>query len=434
MTGFEADGAAAGSGARRGANQYYVLGLLTLAYGLMFLDRSVINLLLDPIKKEFELSDTTLGLIAGFGFAIIYSSLGMCVGRMGDRLNRVGILGVACAFWSLMTGLTSLAANVLQLVLYRVGVAVGESALQGPAHSLIADHFNNDRRSRALAVFSIGPYLGIFLGFWWAGWVNQHYGWRTAFMACGIPGIVLAAIIYLTIPEPARGQNDAPGANLKMYSLGDTLRFLRSQKTFVLCVVGYCLTSYTNFAMSVWIPAFLGRVHHLNSQDIGQWAGTIKGLVGMGSAILGGFLIERFKGESERWRLLLPAIASMLGGPAFLLFLAPDSFAMSMCGLVLGVFLTAIHGGPVYAAVQASSKVRMRALAGAILVLGASLFGSGVGPLTVGALNDWLAPVYGPQAVRYSLMSACVTSVLGALCLWWASASLADDRLRALEE
>jgi MFS family permease len=412
---------------------YYVLALLTLTYGMAFLDRSVVNLLLDPIKKEFQLSDTALGLIAGFGFATVYSVLGIIVGRLGDRFNRIGMLGIAFAFWSVMTSLTSLAASTTQLVLYRLGVATGESALQGPSHSLIADHFPADRRARALAVFSIGPYLGIFIGFWWAGWVNQHYGWRAAFLACGLPGLILALALFLTVSEPRRGRVDASEAPAKMYPLGETLGFLWRQKTFVLCVVGYCLTSYTNFAMAVWVPAFLGRVHHLNTQEIGQWAGTVKGLVGMTMAIIGGLIVERFReGAMERWRLLLPAIASFLGGPAFALFLLPESFALSMVGLVLGVMFTAIHGGAVYAAVQASSKIRMRALAGAILVTGASFVASGVAPVAIGWMNDLMTPAFGPMAVRYSLLSGCVTTMLGALCLWRASVSLEEDRKRAL--
>jgi MFS family permease len=413
---------------------WYVLGVLTLTYGMSFLDRSVLNLLLEPIKKEFQLSDTALGLMAGLGFVCVYSTLGMYIGRLGDRMNRINIVGVAFAIWSVMTGLTGAVTSVFQLVLCRLGVAAGESALQGPAHSLISDYFPNDSRTRALAVFSIGPYLGIFLGFNWAGFLSQYYGWRVAFLGCCIPGLIVALAAWLTIPEPARGQSEAKGARIEECTFGEAMRFLIRQKTFVLCVAAYCLTSYTNFGMSVWLPAFLGRVHHLTPVQIGLWAGTIKGGVGMLMAIVGGVIIDRFKGPRESWRLSFPAWCSMIGGPAFAILLWPDDFATAMVGLVLGVALTAIHGGAVYAAVQSVAKVRMRALAGAIVVLGSSFAGSTIGPAAVGWLNDTLAASLGQQAIRYSMLTTCVASMLGALCLFAAARTLAEDRKRALAE
>ena len=408
-----------------------MVGLLTASYALSFMDRGVINLLLDPIKKEFALSDTVLGLIAGFGFVLAYSTLGLLIGRIADRKHRVSIVAGAIAFWSAMTAVTSVASSVTQIVLARLGVAAGESALQGPAHSLIADQYPKDMRSRALAIYSTGPYLGIFFGFMTAGWVSHYYGWRMAFLAAGAPGLIFALAIYFLVREPVRGRMDSPRIDGRLFSLADTLHFLFRQRTFVLCLVGFCLTSYTNFALSVWVPSFLRRIHHLNGAEIGTYAGTIKGLVGVAGALAGGWAVDRFRAHRARWRLQLPAWASMLAGPVLLVFYFGGALSTALIGLMVGVFLTAVHIGPIYAVVQAVAKVRMRSFASSTMLLGASFFGNGLAPLVIGYMNDTLTPTYGDQAIRYSLASASLTSVLGGLCLWFAARSFAADVERA---
>src|SRR3954467_8855124 len=187
------------------ARRYYVLGLLTIIYALNFLDRTIFNVLIEPIKKEFQLSDTMMGLLAGFGFALFYSLLGIPIARVADRLNRRNIVAVAFAFWGAMTFLCGMATSVTSLALARIGVGIGESAGTPASQSLVADLFNKNERPRALGIYAIGTYLGVFMGYFIGGWVNQHYGWRMAFFAAGLPGIALAAVLWLTISEPKRG-------------------------------------------------------------------------------------------------------------------------------------------------------------------------------------------------------------------------------------
>ena len=167
------------------ARRYYVLAILTIAYALNFLDRTVFNVLIEPIKKEFALSDTTMGLLAGFGFVLFYSLLGIPIARIADRLNRRNIVAIAFAFWSAMTFLCGMASSVATLTLARIGVGVGESAGTPASQSLVADLFGKNERPRALGIFAIGTYLGIFLGYFIGGFVNQHYGWRMAFYVAG---------------------------------------------------------------------------------------------------------------------------------------------------------------------------------------------------------------------------------------------------------
>jgi MFS family permease len=408
--------------------RYYVLGVLTVVYALNFLDRTIFNVLIEPIKKEFELSDTSMGLLAGFGFVLLYSLLGIPIARLADRLNRRNIVALAFAFWSAMTFLCGMASNVTALALARIGVGLGESGSSPASQSIVADLFSKNERPRALGIFAIGTYLGIFLGYFVGGFVNQHYGWRMAFYAAGLPGIALAAVLWLTISEPKRG---AMAETFTPEPLGATLRFLASQQSFVIVLIGFCLTTYTNYATAAWIPPFLARIHHLSSAEIGTYAGTFKGLAGMAGTLLGGLLVTRISRRDDRWKLWAPAIMSGLAGPVFALCMLTTDFATMVTALALTSLLVGFHLGPIFAIAQTVARPSMRALASAIIALTATCFGQGVGPLAVGMINDALKGDYGTDAIRYSLLSASLTTMLGALLFVWAARSIRADIARA---
>jgi MFS family permease len=405
-----------------------VLGLLTVVYALNFLDRTIFNVLIEPIKKEFLLSDTTMGLLAGFGFVLFYSLLGIPIARIADRINRRNIVALALAFWSAMTFLCGIASSVATLALARIGVGIGESAGTPASQSIIADLFDKNERPRALGVYAVATYLGVFLGYFIGGYVNQHYGWRMAFFAAGLPGIGLAAILWLTVSEPKRG---AMAETFVPEPIAPTLRFLASQQSFVIVLIGFCLTTYTNYATASWIPPFLARVHHLTSAEIGTYAGTFKGLFGMAGTLVGGFVVARISRRDDRWKLWAPAIASSLAGPVFALCMLTPDFTTMIAALGATSFLVGFHLGPIFAIAQTVARPSMRALASAIVILTATCFGQGVGPLAVGMINDALKTDYGTDAVRYSLLSAAVTTTLGALLFVWAAASVRADIKRA---
>jgi MFS family permease len=279
--------------------RYYVLGLLTIIYALNFLDRTIFNVLIEPIKKEFALSDTTMGLLAGFGFVLLYSLLGIPIARIADRLNRRNIVALAFAFWSAMTFLCGMASSVATLTLARIGVGIGESAGTPASQSMVADLFGKNERPRALGIYAIGTYLGVFLGYFIGGYVNQHYGWPMAFFSAGLPGIALAAVLCLTVAEPRR---DLMAEKFTPELIGPTLGFLASQQSLIIVLIGFCLTTYTNYATAAWIPPFLARVHHLSSAEIGTYAGTFKGLFGMAGTLVGGLVVARISRRDDRWK------------------------------------------------------------------------------------------------------------------------------------
>ena len=415
--------------AKPSIRRYYVLGLLTAVYALNFLDRTIFNVLIEPIKKEFALSDTMMGLLAGFGFVLFYSLLGIPIARVADRINRRNIVAVALAFWSAMTFLCGMATSVTTLALARIGVGIGESAGTPASQSIIADLFSKNERPRALGIFAIGTYLGVFLGYFIGGYVNQHYGWRMAFFSAGLPGIALAAVLWLTVSEPKRG---AMAETFTPEPLGPTLGFLASQRSFVIVLIGFCLTTYTNYATAAWIPPFLARVHHLSSAEIGTYAGSFKGLAGMAGTLVGGLVVARISQSDDRWKLWAPAITSGLAGPVFAVCLLTADFTTMVAALALASFLVGFHLGPVFAIAQTVARPSMRALASAIVLLTATCFGQGVGPLAVGMVNDALKNDYGAAAVRYSLLSASITTTLGALLFVWAARSIRGDIKRAV--
>ena len=421
--------AATQAAAAPSARRYYVLGLLTIIYALNFLDRTIFNVLIEPIKKEFVLSDTTMGLLAGFGFVLFYSLLGIPIARVADRLNRRNIVAIAFAFWSLMTALCGMATSVMSLALARIGVGIGESAGSPASQSIVADLFDKNERPRALGVYAIGTYLGIFLGYFIGGYVNQHYGWRMAFFTAGLPGVALAAVLWLTIAEPKRG---AMAETFTPEPIGPTLGFLASQRSFGIVLIGFCLTTYTNYASAAWIPPFLARVHHLSSAEIGTYAGTFKGLSGMAGTLVGGLVVARISRRDDRWKLWAPAITSGLAGPVFAACMLTPDFSTMVVALAATSFLVGFHLGPIFAIAQTVARPSMRALASAIIALTATCFGQGVGPLAIGMVNDALKTDYGIEAVRYSLLSAAATTMLGALLFVVAARTIREDIKRAV--
>lgn len=410
----------------------YVLGLLTAIYALNFLDRNIINILVEPIKSELGLSDTMLGFLTGFGFVLFYSLLAFPLARLADRKNRVAIISVAIGLWSAMTALSGMATSFTQLALARLGVGVGEAGSTAPSQSLIADYFPPERRARAMSVFATGTYLGIFLGYALGGYVNQHYGWRAAFMVSGLPGIMIALLLWATVRDLPRGSADGHKVPAATESVMDTVRFLLSQKSFVLIVMGFCLSSFTTYSLSVWIPAFLKRIHHMHSGEIGLYAGSIKGLLGIVGVLAGGVIIQRLANRDVRWIARGPAVTSMLAGPSILLFLfAPDP-QLSLLGLGLATLFSSFHLGPIFAVMQSLAKARMRAFAAATGTAMATLLGLGLGPLVIGALNDGLSARFGVEAIRYSLSVSAGLSMLAAIFFLLAARHLAEDMRRCV--
>jgi len=409
---------------------YYVLGVLCVVYGLNFLDRQVLNILIDPIEAAFHTSDTQMGLLTGFGFALFYFLFGIPIARWADRGSRRLILTLGVGIWSLMTALSGLAQGFWQLAAARVGVAIGETGGTPISHSLISDYFPRTTRARAMAIYETSVYVGVLLGYAIGGWVSQEYGWRAAFFVAGIPGLCIALIVHFTVREPERGAADTANTDRTKSSLAECLRFMVGQRSLLFVVAGVVLVAFANFGFGTWTPSFLHRVHHMGNAAIGLWLGVINGSAGVLGTLLGGFIVGRLPARSERWHVLWPACVTIGATPALIGFLLAPSQALSLSCYWVANLLLGFHLGPCFAMVQSLSKVRMRSLASALTNLLCSLIGTGLAPALIGMTDDLLRPKYGIGSVRYSLLLATAAPLLAAASFWCASRFLSADLTR----
>ena len=394
--------------------------LLTLVSVSNYLDRSLLGLALPAIKRELGTSDTVLGLVSGLAFILFYSLLGIPIAWLADRANRRNIIAAGLAFWSLMTACTGLIGSIWQLAVVRLLMGAGEACGMAPSNSIIADRFPPERRPLAMALFGIAAPLSYILFFPLGGWITQHYGWRTMFVALGLPGCLLALVLVATMREPQR--TTPPPQRLPLTrSLFHDLAALFASRCFAWIFAGVTLMGANIWATPAWTPTFFVRVHHLTIAEAANIIGPTRGIIGLVGILLGGALIDRVPKERIFWRIGIPAIACLLAGPAEALFLLGSSYPIWVGGFALSSFFTLIHQAPIFAAVVNIVGERRRALAISVVLLGASLIGNAAGPSTVGLLNDLLAPRFGNEAIRYSMLIIAATPILAALCFWRAA-------------
>lgn len=383
-----------------------------------------------------HLSDTVLGLVVGLTFALFYSLLGVPIAWIADRWNRRNIVAIGFAFWSLMTLVTGLVTNVWQLAVARFLMGAGEACGIAPSNSILADLFGKARRPIALAIFGTAYSIALILFYPIIGWIGQHHGWRFMFLAAGVPGLLLATIFFLTVPEPQRGASEAGGDRRPMeaQALWTTLHFLAGSRSYRLLLLGVTFMGADIYAAGAWNPTFLRRVHELTLTQIASSIGPILGLLGALGILGGGILASRLGQRDERWRLGIPAIACFLVGPAQLLFLLGDALPVWVAGFALTSFLTLMHQGPVYAAAMSIAMPRMRAVATSLILLSASLFGQILGPLLIGYLSDRLEPRFGELSIRYAMLATVACAFGAGAAFFGAMRYMADDMRRGQKQ
>lgn len=411
---------------------HYTLALLTTIYALNHLDRSIFSILLQSIKADMQLSDTALGLVGGLAFVLFYATLGVPIAYLADRYSRRNIITLGLSVWSLMTVLAGLVANVWQLALARFLMGAGEACGTAPSNSMLSDLYDKDRRPLALSVLTSGSTIGIFVGFVAGGWINEIYGWRIAFVAAGAPGLIVAMLFYWTVEEPRRGASDQGSPSLVADTFSHTIRFLVHARTYRFVLIGACVAAIHMYAIIIWGPAFLQRVHHLSSGEVGSVLGVARGPVGILGIFAGGLLAERLGRQDERWRIWVPALGIILSVPAEAMYLLSRTLWLAVAGMMLSTFFTAMHLGPLYAILMNVARVRMRAVATATFMLFANLVGQTIGPFGIGYLNDALTPQFGDQAIRYSLLVGTCFALIGGLLIGNGAQYVASDARRAL--
>lgn len=394
---------------------HYVLAVLFLVGVFHLMDRSILGILLEPIRREFGMPDAAMGLLTGYAFALFYTMVSLPIARLADRYSRRVIIALGLTFWSLLTSISGLATSFWQLALARVGVGVGEAAYIPTASSILSDYFPAARRAGAFSIFAASSQIGIMASLLVGGRLGAAVGWRLTLVWIGLPGLVLALLVWLTVAEPPRGAAETEGADVTLYALGETFAYLWRQRAFRHLAGGATLSLFALSSLLVWSPAFLMRVHGMGLAQAGLWLGLPTGIAGATGVVAGGLFTQRLARRDRRWLFWMPALTSSLALPFVLLFLflPGRALAVPMFFAVL-LFLPAMLG-PAMATAQGLAKVRMRALAGALVSIITNLCGVALGPLLVGVLSDILKPGFGTTSLRYALPVTGVATLWGGL-------------------
>lgn len=414
----------------RGPARYLVL-LLFLVGVFNAMDRHILVVLLEPIRREFGASDTAMGVLTGFAFVLFYSFATLPIARLSDARPRRTIIVVGLTCWSAMTAVSGFVRSFGQLALTRVGVGVGEASFIPAGMSMISDRFPAERRTLAMAMLSLSFPVGSMLSLMVGGRLGAAVGWRAALIWLGILGLALAALVATTLREPDRGAAERRAGDAALYGPRETIAYLTGLSSLRHLAAGGALSFFAFTAVGTWAPSFLMRVHGMDLAGAGSTLGPAAGLGGITGVLLGGLVTQRLARSDMRWLLRAPAIAEVLAVPFAVLFLTlPDSrvAVLSYIGVTLfgGVMMA-----PVMTAVQGLAKLRMRALAAAGVSMTINLTGLGLGPLVAGALSDALQPVFGVESLRYALLVTASFSLWAATHFALGARSLVGDLERA---
>lgn len=414
------------------SGRWYALILLSLVYALSNLDRYLLGILLPFIKAEMELSDTLLGLLTGAAFAIFYATLGLPIARLADRYSRKLIIAVSLGIFSVMTALCGLAGSFATLFAARVGVGIGEAGTSPASYSIISDQFEPERRSTAMAILSMGASVGLLLGFTAGGIIAASYGWRWAFLAAGIPGVILTLVIAMTLREPKRGEVD--GAEVSAppsESTWQALTLLLSIPSYRNLVIGMALVQFAGTGLLNWLPSLLDRSYDLPPEQSGLPIALVVIVAGIvGTFLIGGLLTDRLARKSLRW---VPRVAAF-GALVMSVGAAAVAVAPTLPILFAAYLLSAVGSlcflAPSLTMTQTLAPVHLRATSGALALMIANLFGLGLGAPTIGLASDLLGPSMGTGSLAAALLLVPVAG-LWASVHYWRSAAVLPETLVA---
>ena len=384
-----------GAPARPSTNLYrnWFLLLLLLVYASSFVDRIIVAVVGQAIQAEMHLSDLQLGLLGGLAFSIFYATLGIPMARLAERYSRVVIVSLSIAAWSVMTALCGTAGAYWQLLVFRLGVGIGEAGSTPTAHSLIADQFPPERRATAFSIYALGPPIGVIAGAIGGGWIAQHLGWRPVFFVYGLPGLILGCLVYCTLREPTRGATDAnPNAtSAHVPPLKSVIKLLMSSKTFVQMLLGTVIGSFAQYGINLFIPVYLTRVFGMDYAQAGLIFGLVIGVGGLLGNALGGMSADWASLRDRRWYAWVPALGTALGFPLLAIAFLQHNWVAAVTLIFFGTVLLNVWNGPTFAVIQGLVEPRMRATASAFVFLLMNFVGQGGGPAFIGFLSDKLA-------------------------------------------
>jgi predicted MFS family arabinose efflux permease len=400
----------------------YAALLLTLINIFNYMDRMIFAVLVQPIKQELGLSDTQIGLLSGFAFVALYAAFSLPLARWADRHGRRWVLAGSVAVWSLMSAACGAAHSFTQMAVTRIGVGMGEAGCMPSSHALLAELYPPGRRALPIAIVTAGAAIGIAAGLSAGGLIAQHYGWRIAFVIVGLPGVLLALLVGVSLPDPIRKRpiDTDPGIRA-------TVRELYKIRTYRWITLTHPFYQFSSAGILAWLPAFFMRSHGMTVASAGLFFGVMYGF-GVGAGLcIGAYVLQRITPRTSGRGLHLAGRLVLLAFPFYLgaLLFAPIWVSLT-CMMIFGALIGGA-GGPMIAAQQGVVDSTTRGVASALSLFIASYVGGGLGPLLVGAGSEMLSPAYGAEALRTVLLIASSAVLIAGLCLMQASRSFEAD-------
>lgn len=404
----------------KSSRRWYALGVLLLIYSCHYLDRSIVGVLVEPIKAEFALSDSQMGLLTGLAYGAAFALVGIPMGILADRGNRRTILASILVVWSGLTALSGFVQSYAQLLLARAGVGAAESGGSPTAMSMISDIFPPNQRSTAVGFFFLSTAVGLLLANAAGGLIAEHHGWRAAFWAAGAPGIVLALVLLFTVPEPKRGRHEAAGDKAGLFA---SIGFILQHKTLRPLFTGMILWAFCAASGAAFTVAFLQRSHGMSIAEAGFVSAIASGAFGAIGAATGGMISDRLAKRSARLPCWFLSAGSAATATLALAAIFAPTIALCAVFLMLWHLVAGFYLGPSYGLAISLAPPRMRATTISVLQVGANLLGYGAGPFLTGVLSDAFR---GPDSLRHSM--AVIVSIYFIVALLFAFAARSAPR------
>lgn len=410
----------------------YFLGVMFFVGVINYLDRQVLGIVQEDIKAELLLSDQQLGMI-GLTFGLVHAFFALPIGRLGDRTSRKRVLVGCMAVWSSMTMVMGAVGSFFSLLVTRMGVALGEAGVTPTTYSMMADKFPITQRARAISAIVIGMPIGIMFSNILGGYIADGVGWRWTFVIFGLPGVILAIIIALTIAAPRQGQADGIG-KVKPIGFWKGIGTILSIPTYRFVLAGATLNSFFGYGLMQWMPSYLRRAFDMSASEAGLAFGLIVGVAGLTGTLLGATIADKLAGRDLRWYGWVIAICYALSFPCFMLAFGGSDYRLAMVLMTCGLFLGFGAGACVNAIIQTITPIQVRGMAAALKTWGLSFLGYGVGGFLIGSLSDFLNTGVSGEGLGQALFYVSVAPLLAGICFYISTATMREDIASSREQ
>ncbi|MDT0576305.1 MFS transporter [Croceicoccus sp. F390] len=416
------------TGRSDGNYRWYVLAILTIAQTCHGIDRAIIGLVLKPVGDEFSLSGEQMGILAGLAYGIPFAIAALPFGYAVDRFNRKNLMTFALSAWSAATAACGAATGFWTMLMGRAAVGVAEAGGSPTGMSLLSDYFGTDKRSTAIGIWYLSTGIGTALAFFVGGWIVELYGWRWAFVAAGIPGLMLAPLLFLTIKEPKRGQQDEPSDEASG-PFAQRTRELMGRPGIFFCIAAITCIATGIYGMSTWLATFLITSHDLAISSAGMVVAISYGILGSVGNLIVGWGTDRINasrgGFNPALTSFLGAIIPFLTAIAALAAVATDDTTLAI-GLIFAAGLfSASYNGPIYAVIVTIAGPQLRGLAVSFVQLSANFIGVGLGAWLIGRVAD---EVGGQDGVAWGIAAAMMFCIFGGIFLLLASRQISKSQ------